>query len=109
MCIPPSIVPYEKSGRIILKITMLISSLLLLPCIILIRLLPLLPTSTIHCTLGLSHINLNSEIPSCSPCFNPVTNNLTTVDITMNSFTTTSQAANNLTSRGDCLVGHSRY
>ena len=105
--------PYDKFGRQILKTTMLISSLLLLPCILLIRLLPLLPTSTIHCTLGLSHINLNSDIPFCSPCFIPATNNLTTTniasndfttnDFTANDFTTTSQTANNLTSTGDCL------
>ena len=101
ICIPPSIVPYEKSGRITLKIALLISSLLLLPCIILIRLLPLLPTSTIHCTLGLSHINLNSEIPSCSPCFNPVANNLTTANI--NDFTLYYFLAPK-SSTGDCLT-----
>ena len=71
--------PYRKFGRRQLKTTMLISTLLLLPCILLIRLLPLLPTSTIHCTLGLSFINLKSDdIPSCSPCFNPATDNITT-------------------------------
>ena len=44
---------------------------LLLPCLFLIRVLPLLPPSTIHCTLGLSQINISSEdIPECSPCFN---------------------------------------
>ena len=75
---PTVLGPYRKSGRRQLKITMLISTLLLLPCILLIRLLPLLPTSTIHCTLGLSYINLNSDIPSCSPCFNPVMANITT-------------------------------
>ena len=67
---PTVLGPYRKSGRRQLKITMLISTLLLLPCLLLIRLLALLPSSTIHCTLGLSHININSEdIPECSPCF----------------------------------------
>ena len=76
---PTVMSPYGKIGRRQLKTTMLISTLLLLPCILLIRLLPLLPTSTIHCTLGLSFINLKSDdIPSCSPCFNPATDNITT-------------------------------
>ena len=67
---PAIIAPHEKYFRKLLKRTMLLSTLFLLPCLLLIRLLPLLPSSTIHCTLGLSHININSEdIPACSPCF----------------------------------------
>ena len=41
---------------------MLCSTLILLPCLLFIRLLPLLPLETIFCTLGLSHINPGSEI-----------------------------------------------
>ena len=54
----------------LLKATMLTSTLILLPCLILIRLLPSLPPDTVLCTLGLSHLDLGSTIPSCSPCFN---------------------------------------
>ena len=71
---PATVKPHDKNFRKLLKITMLLSTLFLLPCLLLIRLLPLLPSSTIHCTLGLSHININSEdIPECSPCFNNTT------------------------------------
>ena len=67
---PAVLNPFDKDFRKLLKRTMLLSTLFLLPCLLLIRLLPLLPPSTIHCTLGLSHININSEdIPPCSPCF----------------------------------------
>ena len=91
--------PFRKNERRQLKTTMLISTLILLPCIVLIRLLPLLPPSTLHCTLGLSHLNINSEIPSCSPCFDLATSNLT-----ISNSTSTSQTENNLTSTGDCLT-----
>ena len=67
---PAVLNPFDKDFRKLLKSTMLLSTLFLLPCLLLTRLLPLLPSSTIHCTLGLSHININSEdIPECSPCF----------------------------------------
>jgi len=49
---------------------MLASSLLLLPCLVLIRLIPLLPPETVLCTLGLSHLDLGQPVPQCSPCFN---------------------------------------
>jgi len=60
----------DKFGQSRLKATMLTSSLILLLCLILIRILPSLPPDTVLCTLGLSHLDLGSPIPSCSPCFN---------------------------------------
>jgi len=60
----------DKFGQSLLKSTMLTSSLILLPSLIFIRLLPSLPPDTVLCTLGLSHLDLGSTIPSCSPCFN---------------------------------------
>ena len=60
----------EKFKQPLLKATMLTSSLILLPCLILIRILPFLPPDIVLCTLGLSHLDLESTIPSCSPCFN---------------------------------------
>ena len=62
--------PESKFGWSLLKATMLASTLTLLPCLILVRLLQLLPPETISCTLGLSHLNHSSSIPSCSSCFN---------------------------------------
>ena len=59
-----------KFNHSLLKATMLTSSLILLPSLIFIRLLPSLPPDTVLCTLGLSHLDLGSTIPSCSPCFN---------------------------------------
>ena len=50
--------PYKKSFRRLLKATMLSSTVILLLCLILIRLLPFLTEETLFCTLGLSHINL---------------------------------------------------
>ena len=58
-----------KFNQSLLKATMLTSSVILLPCVILIRLLPLFPKEFVLCTLGLSHINLDLPIPECSPCF----------------------------------------
>merc|ERR550517_1894726 len=49
---------------------MLTSSLILIPSLIIIRILPFLPPDIVLCTLGLSHLDLESTIPSCSPCFN---------------------------------------
>lgn len=62
----------NKFNRSLLKATMLTSTLILLPSLIFIRLLPFLPPDTVLCTLGLSHLDLgsNSTVPSCSPCFN---------------------------------------
>jgi len=60
----------HKFDQSLLKATMLTSSLILLPSLIFIRLLPSLPPDTVLCTLGLSHLDLGSTIPSCSPCFN---------------------------------------
>ena len=62
--------PQTKFGQSLLKSTMLTSSLILLPCLIFIRILPTLPSKTVLCTFGLFHLNLGSQIPSCSPCFN---------------------------------------
>ena len=62
--------PKFKFDQSLLKATMLTSSLILLPCLIFIRLLPSLSPETVLCTLGLSHLDLGSEIPACSPCFN---------------------------------------
>ena len=88
---PATMVPHEKEARRVLKSTMVLSTLFLLPCLLLIRLLPLLPSSTIHCTLGLSNIKINSEdIPECSPCFFNHTdiNNVTSGNnISANNFT----------------------
>ena len=64
--------PQTKFGQSLLKWTMLTSSLILLPCLILIR---LLSPETISCTLGLSHLNHSFPIPSCSPCYNLTTTN----------------------------------
>ena len=50
--------PYLKPQRRVLKATMLSSTVILLLCLILIRLLPFLTEETLFCTLGLSHINL---------------------------------------------------
>ena len=50
--------PYLKHDRRLLKATMLSSTVILLLCLILIRLLPFLTEETLFCTLGLSHINL---------------------------------------------------
>ena len=52
--------PEEKSHRRLLKATMLSSTVILLLCLILIRLLPILTEETLFCTLGLSHINLDT-------------------------------------------------
>jgi len=60
----------NKFNQSLLKATMLTSSLILLPSLIFIRLLPSLPPDTVLCTLGLSHLDLGSTVPSCSPCFN---------------------------------------
>merc|ERR550534_260399 len=49
---------------------MLTSTLMILPCLVLIRLLPLLDPETVVCTWGLNHLSLSSQPPSCSPCFN---------------------------------------
>ena len=56
---PTVYTPFLKVERRLLKATMLASTLTLLPCLILIRLLPLLPYQTLVCTFGLSHLNLN--------------------------------------------------
>ena len=68
--------PFIKFNRRLLKATMLASTLTLLPCLLLILLLPhLLSPSTLLCTWGLDHINLPTNvIPSCSPCFNVTAN-----------------------------------
>ena len=50
--------PDHKPQRRVLKATMLSSTVILLLCLILIRLLPFLTEETLFCTLGLSHINL---------------------------------------------------
>ena len=52
--------PYQKSDRRLLKATMLSSTVILLLCLILIRLLPFLTEETLFCTLALSHINLDT-------------------------------------------------
>ena len=65
--------PFTKFDRSLLKSTMLASTLTLLPCIIFIRLLPLLSPETIGCTFGLSHLNHFSD----SPCYNLTTTNST--------------------------------
>ena len=52
--------PEGKSQRRFLKATMLSSTVILLLCLILIRLLPFLTEETLFCTLGLSHINLDA-------------------------------------------------
>ena len=65
-------------GQSLLKATMLTSSLILLPCLILIRLLPSLPPDTVLCTLGLSHLDLGSPIPPCSTCFNATSTTVST-------------------------------
>lgn len=65
--------PDSKFGQSLLKWTMLISSLILLPCLTFICILPFLPHETVLCTFGLSHLNLGTPIPSCSPCFNTTT------------------------------------
>ena len=65
--------PVADGGKFdysLLKATMLTSSLILLPSLIIIRLLPTLSPEIVLCTFGLSHINLGSPIPECSPCFN---------------------------------------
>ena len=71
--------PFTKFDRSLLKSTMLASTLTLLPCIIFIRLLPLLSPETIACTFGLSHLNQSSDIPPYSPCYNLTTTNSTCV------------------------------
>ena len=63
----------NKFDRSLLKATMLTSSLILLPCLIFIRLLPSFDPETVLCTLGLSHLDLGSPIPACSLCFNTTT------------------------------------
>lgn len=62
--------PEEKFDQSLLKAIMLTSSLILLPCLIFVRLLPSLSPETVLCTLGLSHLDLDTPIPGCSPCFN---------------------------------------
>ena len=52
--------PDHKPQRRVLKATMLSSTVILLLCLILIRLLPFLTEETLFCTLGLSHINLDT-------------------------------------------------
>ena len=69
--------PESKFGWTLMKSTMLASTLTLIPCLIFIRLLPLLPPETISCTLGLSHLNHSLPIPPCSPCFNLTMDNST--------------------------------
>ena len=69
--------PESKFGWSLLKATMLASTITLLPCLILVRLLQLLPSDIISCTLGLSHLNHSFPIPSCSPCFNLTATNST--------------------------------
>ena len=69
--------PESKFGWSLLKATMLASTLTLLPCLILIWLLPLLSPETTSCTLALSHLNHSSPIPDCSPCFNLTATNST--------------------------------
>jgi len=59
-----------KFDQSLLKATMFTSSLILLPSLIFIRILASLPPDTVLCTLGLSHLDLGSQIPACSPCFN---------------------------------------
>ena len=101
---PATLAPDDKDFRKVLKSTMLLSTLILLPCLLLIRLLPLLPSSTIHCTLGLSHININWEdIPECSPCFN---NNTASDNTTMTNISGTDFTPDNMTSSGKfkCLL-----
>ena len=68
---------HEKFSRSQLKWTMLSSTLTLLPCLIFIRLLPLLSPERTSCTLALSHLNHSSPIPNCSPCFNLTATNST--------------------------------
>ena len=74
---PSTYAPETKFGRSQLKWTMLSSTLTLLPCLIFIRLLPLLSPETTSCTLALSHLNHSSPIPDCSPCFNLTATNST--------------------------------
>ena len=57
---PTVMSPYLKPDRRVLKATMLSSTVILLLCLILIRLLPFLTEETLFCTLGLSHINLDT-------------------------------------------------
>ena len=96
---PAVLNPFDKHFRKLLKRTMLLSTLFLLPCLLLIRLLALLPSSTIHCTLGLSHININSEdIPECSPCF---FNHTTYDNITSGNISTSNFTVNNSISSGN--------
>merc|ERR1719474_396034 len=56
-----------------MKSTQLLSTAILLPCLIFIRLVHLLSPETISCTLGLHHLSYSSPVPSCSPCFNVTT------------------------------------
>ena len=55
---PTVMYPELKPNRWLLEATMLSSTVILLLCLILIRLLPFLTEETLFCTLGLSHINL---------------------------------------------------
>ena len=66
-----------KHGRSQLKATMLSSTATLLPCLIFIKILPLLSTEFVSCSLGLHHLDHSDNIPSCSPCFNSTTTNTT--------------------------------
>ena len=68
-----------KHGRSQLKATMLSSTATLLPCLIFIKILPLLSTEVVSCSLGLHHLDHSDNIPSCSPCFNLITTNTTVV------------------------------
>ena len=69
---PAALRPFTKFNRRLLKSTMLASTLTILPCLLLLLLLPhLFHPSTLLCTWGLDHINLpTNKVPSCSSCLN---------------------------------------
>ena len=71
---PSVVATFTKLSRETLKYTMLSSTIILLPCLIFIRLLPLFNPETTSCTLGLYHLNLLLPVPECSACFNITTN-----------------------------------
>ena len=75
---PTVIRPDYKSFRRVLKATMLSSTVILLLCLILIRLLPFLTEETLFCTLGLSHINLDT---AGIPHINLATSNISQINL----------------------------